>query len=142
MTFSAVERRPAFSMDAREMPSAMPRRPSSSAAVTALPMSLKSAALVITLGLDAMALTWTLRALTALLALTTRRWPTREEVMEAIFGFVRCRRCVADVRDDVSEIDVDDERQTKITCPGLALPLAHTISGMTSSTMAFIYCEM
>ena len=25
MTFSAVERRPAFSMDAREMPSAMPK---------------------------------------------------------------------------------------------------------------------
>jgi hypothetical protein len=41
-------------------------------------------------------LTWTLRALTALLVLTVRRWPTREEVMEAIFVSVRCGRCVAD----------------------------------------------
>ena len=49
-----------------------------------------------------------------MLALTTRRWPTREEVMEAIFGFVRCRRCVAEVREDVSEIDVDDERPARL----------------------------
>jgi len=34
--------------------------------------------------------------------------------MEAIFGFVRCGRCVAEVRDDVSEIDVDDERQERL----------------------------
>jgi len=58
--------------------------------------------------------------------------------MEAIFGFVRCRRCVAEVRDDVSEIDVDDERPGKITCRGLELLLAHTISGMRVSIMAFI----
>tara|TARA_B100000401_G_scaffold341463_1_gene239729 strand:- start:220 stop:393 length:174 start_codon:yes stop_codon:yes gene_type:complete len=53
--------------------------------------------------------------------------------MEAIFGFVRCGRCVAEVRDDVSEIDVDDEGEGKITCRGLELLLAHTISGMRYS---------
>ena len=41
--------------------------------------------------------------------------------MEAIFGFVRCRRCVAEVRDDVSEIDVDDERPARLRVPGLVL---------------------